>query len=136
VEQRRRLQDDGKSRPTLIQANRRTLGLSSDPNTRKDEILPRPINTQFNLLLNGKNQAGKKQLTREPKVQLTGEAAAESKTHSKNKLGTRRAMGNTQLIWTGIRECRVKNTEWRLCSRPENPCFGKGELQSVGHAPG
>jgi hypothetical protein len=36
------------------------LGLSSDPNIRKDEILLWPINTQFNLLLNGKNQAGKK----------------------------------------------------------------------------
>jgi hypothetical protein len=83
-----------------------------------------------------KNQAGKKQLTRERKVQLTREAAVESKTNSKNKLGTRRAMGNTQLIWTGIRECRVKNTEWRLCSRAENPCFRKGELQSVGRAPG
>jgi hypothetical protein len=46
----------------------------------------------------GKIKPAKKQLTREPKVQLTREAATESKTNSKNKLGTRRAMGNTQLI--------------------------------------
>jgi hypothetical protein len=67
-----------------LEQNRRTLGLSSDPNTRKDEILPQPINTQFNLLLDGENQAGKnKSGTQTDSLERTAKRSTTRKLRSK-----------------------------------------------------